>query len=144
MGTAAFVALLMALCDHRSPPRNTRCSRRSPPSGRVNVGPVAGYATDPKVLGCRGDVLSPGLSWSRSQGLGRVVLRKEIERAEVAATPECPWTLPDVASLEEPAETTHIVPRAELGPTAVKDPMNSKRPRRCSATPALVGAVVPA
>jgi hypothetical protein len=55
----------------------------------VYVGPVAGYATDPKYL---------GLSWPTFFFLAFIValpglacvwlLRKEIKRAEVAGTPE--------------------------------------------------------
>src|SRR3989475_315604 len=55
MGTAAFVALLMALCDHRFPATQYALLSALASFGRVYVGPVAGYATDPKYL---------GLSWA--------------------------------------------------------------------------------
>ncbi|TMG89409.1 MAG: MFS transporter [Betaproteobacteria bacterium] len=87
MGTAAFVALLMALCDHRFTATQYALLSALASFGRVYVGPVAGYATDPKYL---------GLSWATFfllafgtalPGLVLVwLLRKEIERAEAAAT----------------------------------------------------------
>jgi PAT family beta-lactamase induction signal transducer AmpG len=55
MGTAAFVALLMALCDHRFTATQYALLSALAAFGRVYVGPAAGYATDPKYL---------GLSWS--------------------------------------------------------------------------------
>ena len=55
MGTAAFVALLMALCDHRFTATQYALLSALAAFGRVYVGPVAGYATDPKYL---------GLSWT--------------------------------------------------------------------------------
>ncbi len=51
MGTAAFVALLMALCDHRFTATQYALLSALSAFGRVYVGPVAGYATDPKYLG---------------------------------------------------------------------------------------------
>jgi len=88
MGTAAFVALLMALCDHRFTATQYALLSALASFGRVYVGPAAGYATDPKYL---------GLSWATFFLLAFVValpglafvwlLREEIERAEVAATP---------------------------------------------------------
>src|SRR5207245_11763559 len=50
MGTAAFVALLMALCDHRFTDTQYALISALASFGRVYVGPVAGYATDPKYL----------------------------------------------------------------------------------------------
>ncbi|MBZ0249123.1 MAG: MFS transporter [Burkholderiales bacterium] len=55
MGTAAFVALLMALCDHRFTATQYALLSALASFGRVYVGPAAGYATDPKYL---------GLSWT--------------------------------------------------------------------------------
>jgi PAT family beta-lactamase induction signal transducer AmpG len=51
MGTAAFVALLMALCDHRFTATQYALLSALAAVGRVYVGPLAGYATDPKQLG---------------------------------------------------------------------------------------------
>ena len=51
MGTAAFVALLMALCDHRFTATQYALLSALSAFGRVYVGPAAGYATDPKYLG---------------------------------------------------------------------------------------------
>ena len=51
MGTAAFVALLMALCDHRFTATQYALLSALASFGRVYVGPLAGYATDPKYLG---------------------------------------------------------------------------------------------
>lgn len=55
MGTAAFVALLMALCDQRFTATQYALLSALAAFGRVYVGPAAGYATDPKYL---------GLSWT--------------------------------------------------------------------------------
>src|SRR5437879_662387 len=87
MGTAAFVALLMALCDHRFTATQYALLSALASFGRAYVGPVAGYATDPKYL---------GLSWATFflLALGTALpglvfvwfLRKEIERAEAAST----------------------------------------------------------
>lgn len=55
MGTAAFVALLMALCDHRFTATQYALLSALSAFGRVYVGPAAGYATDPSYL---------GLSWT--------------------------------------------------------------------------------
>ena len=55
MGTAAFVALLMALCDHRFTATQYALLSALAAVGRVYVGPAAGYATDPRYL---------GLAWS--------------------------------------------------------------------------------
>jgi len=87
MGTAAFVALLMALCDHRftatqyallSAARLLRARVRR--SGRR-------LRDRPQVPGALvGDVLSLGFR-RRAPGLVFVwFLRKEIERAEAAST----------------------------------------------------------
>lgn len=51
MGTAAFVALLMALCDHRFTATQYALLSALASFGRVYVGPAAGYATDPHYLG---------------------------------------------------------------------------------------------
>jgi MFS transporter, PAT family, beta-lactamase induction signal transducer AmpG len=51
MGTAAFVALLMAMCDHRFTATQYALLSALASFGRVYVGPVAGYATDPHYLG---------------------------------------------------------------------------------------------
>ena len=51
MGTAAFVALLMALCDHRFTATQDALLSALSAVGRVYVGPAAGYMTDPKYLG---------------------------------------------------------------------------------------------
>ncbi len=51
MGTAAFVALLMALCDHRFTATQYALLSALAAIGRVYVGPAAGYATDPRYLG---------------------------------------------------------------------------------------------
>ena len=50
MGTAAFVALLMALCDHRFTATQYALLSALASFGRVYVGPAAGYATDPRYL----------------------------------------------------------------------------------------------
>ena len=51
MGTAAFVALLMALCDHRFTATQYALLSALATFGRVYVGPVAGYLTDPAYAG---------------------------------------------------------------------------------------------
>jgi PAT family beta-lactamase induction signal transducer AmpG len=51
MGTVAFVALLMALCDRRFSATQYALLSALASVGRVYVGPVAGFATDPKYLG---------------------------------------------------------------------------------------------
>ncbi len=51
MGTVAFVALLMSLCDHRFTATQYALLSALASFGRVYVGPVAGYATDPRYLG---------------------------------------------------------------------------------------------
>jgi PAT family beta-lactamase induction signal transducer AmpG len=51
MGTAAFVALLMALCDRRFTATQYALLSALAAIGRVYVGPAAGYATDPRYLG---------------------------------------------------------------------------------------------
>ncbi len=51
MGTAAFVALLMALCDHRYTAAQYALLSALAAFGRVYVGPAAGFATDPRYLG---------------------------------------------------------------------------------------------
>jgi PAT family beta-lactamase induction signal transducer AmpG len=51
MGSAAFVALLMALCDHRFTATQYALLSALAAVGRVYVGPAAGYLTDPKHVG---------------------------------------------------------------------------------------------
>ena len=51
MGTAAFVALLMAMCDHRFTATQYALLSALSAVGRVYVGPVAGYLTSPTYLG---------------------------------------------------------------------------------------------
>jgi PAT family beta-lactamase induction signal transducer AmpG len=51
MGTAAFVALLMALCDHRFTATQYALLSALSAVGRVYVGPAAGFMTDPQHLG---------------------------------------------------------------------------------------------
>jgi PAT family beta-lactamase induction signal transducer AmpG len=53
MGAAAFVALTMALCDRRFTATQYALISALSAFGRVYVGPVAGYATDPKQLALR-------------------------------------------------------------------------------------------
>jgi PAT family beta-lactamase induction signal transducer AmpG len=76
MGTAAFVALLMAMCDHRYTATQYALLSALATFGRVYVGPAAGYATDPRYLGlpwptfffCTFLVALPGLAllaWKR-------------------------------------------------------------------------------
>lgn len=50
MGTVAFVALLMAMCDHRFTATQYALLSALASFGRVYVGPAAGFATDPKYL----------------------------------------------------------------------------------------------
>ena len=50
MGTAAFVALLMALCDARYTATQFALLSALASVGRVYVGPLAGYMTDPKAF----------------------------------------------------------------------------------------------
>ena len=76
MGTAAFVALLMALCDRRYTATQYALLSALATFGRVYVGPAAGYATDPRYLGlawstfflCTFIIALPGLfllAWKR-------------------------------------------------------------------------------
>jgi PAT family beta-lactamase induction signal transducer AmpG len=76
MGTAAFVALLMALCDHRFTATQYALLSALATFGRVYVGPAAGYATDPRYLAlpwstfflCTFIIALPGLAllaWKR-------------------------------------------------------------------------------
>ncbi|MGZ5104675.1 MAG: AmpG family muropeptide MFS transporter [Usitatibacter sp.] len=51
MGTVAFVALLMALCDRRFTATQYALLSAIASFGRVYVGPVAGFATDPRYMG---------------------------------------------------------------------------------------------
>jgi PAT family beta-lactamase induction signal transducer AmpG len=77
MGTAAFVAFLMALCDHRFTATQYALLSALAVFGRVYVGPAAGYMTDPKYLGvswtafffCTFLIALPGLvllGWKRA------------------------------------------------------------------------------
>jgi len=87
MGTAAFVALLMALCDHRFTATQYALLSALASFGRVYVGPVAGYATDPKYLGLSWATFFLSTFIAALPGLVCVwFLRKEIERAETAST----------------------------------------------------------
>jgi PAT family beta-lactamase induction signal transducer AmpG len=87
MGTAAFVALLMALCDHRFTATQYALLSALASFGRVYVGPVAGYATDPKYLGLSWAAF---FFWAFASAIPGLVfvwwLRKEIERAEAASS----------------------------------------------------------
>lgn len=51
MGTAAFVALLMTLCDQRFTATQYALLSALSAIGRVYVGPIAGYLTDPHQFG---------------------------------------------------------------------------------------------
>jgi PAT family beta-lactamase induction signal transducer AmpG len=87
MGTAAFVALLMALCDHRFTATQYALLSALASFGRVYVGPVAGYATDPRYLGLSWAVFFFSAFIVALPGLVFVwLLREEIERAEAAST----------------------------------------------------------
>jgi MFS transporter, PAT family, beta-lactamase induction signal transducer AmpG len=87
MGTAAFVALLMALCDHRFTATQYALLSALASIGRVFVGPVAGYATDPKYLGLSWAVFFFWAFVSAIPGLVFVwFLRREIERAEARSS----------------------------------------------------------
>jgi MFS transporter, PAT family, beta-lactamase induction signal transducer AmpG len=86
MGTAAFVALLMALCDHRFTATQYALLSALASFGRVYVGPVAGYATDPKYWGLDWATFFFFAFISALPGLFLVwLLRKRIEAAENAA-----------------------------------------------------------
>jgi PAT family beta-lactamase induction signal transducer AmpG len=86
MGTAAFVALLMALCDHRFTATQYALLSALASFGRVYVGPVAGYATDPKHLGLSWAVFFFCTFVAALPGILCVwLLRKEVERAEAAS-----------------------------------------------------------
>lgn len=86
MGTAAFVALLMALCDHRYTATQYALLSGLASLGRVYVGPAAGLATDPRYF---------GLDWATFFFLTFLValpglylvwrLRRHIASAETAA-----------------------------------------------------------
>jgi PAT family beta-lactamase induction signal transducer AmpG len=87
MGTAAFVALLMALCDHRFTATQYALLSALASFGRVYVGPVAGYATDPKYVGLSWATFFLSTFIAALPGLACVwFLRKEIKRAEGAVT----------------------------------------------------------
>ena len=87
MGTAAFVALLMALCDHRFTATQYALLSALAAIGRVFIGPVAGYATDPKYLGLSWAAF---FFWAFVSAIPRLVLvwllRGQIARAEAAGT----------------------------------------------------------
>jgi len=83
MGTAAFVALLMALCDHRFTATQYALLSALAAFGRVYVGPAAGYATDPKYLGLAWATFFLLTFIAALPGLVFVwLLRKEIVAAE--------------------------------------------------------------
>jgi len=87
MGTAALVALLMALCDHRFTATQYALLSALASIGRVFVGPVAGYATDPKHLGLSWAVFFFWAFVAALPGLLCVwLLRNEIERAEATSS----------------------------------------------------------
>ena len=87
MGTAALVALLMALCDHRFTATQYALLSALASIGRVFVGPVAGYATDPKHLGLSWAVFFFWAFIAALPGLLCVwLLRNEIERAEATSS----------------------------------------------------------
>jgi PAT family beta-lactamase induction signal transducer AmpG len=86
MGTAAFVALLMALCDHRFTATQYALLSALASFGRVYVGPAAGYATDPKYLGMSWPTFFFSAFIVAIPGLVFVwLLRREIKSAEGAA-----------------------------------------------------------
>ena len=86
MGTAAFVALLMALCDHRFTATQYALLSALAAIGRVFIGPAAGYATDPRYLGLSWAVFFFWAFVSAIPGLVLVwLLRDEIARAEARA-----------------------------------------------------------
>jgi PAT family beta-lactamase induction signal transducer AmpG len=85
MGTAAFVALLMALCDHRFTATQYALLSALAAFGRVYVGPVAGFATDPKYLGLAWVPFFLATFAAALPGLVLVWrLRREITAAETA------------------------------------------------------------
>ncbi|MGB5081039.1 MAG: MFS transporter [Burkholderiales bacterium] len=85
MGTAAFVALLMALCDHRFTATQYALLSALAAFGRVYVGPVAGFATDPKYLGLAWGPFFLATFAAALPGLVLVWwLRREITAAETA------------------------------------------------------------
>lgn len=85
MGTAAFVALLMALCDHRFTATQYALLSALASFGRVYVGPVAGYATDPRYLGLDWATFFFMTFLAALPGLALVwALREQIESAESA------------------------------------------------------------
>jgi PAT family beta-lactamase induction signal transducer AmpG len=88
MGTAAFVALLMALCDHRFTATQYALLSALAAFGRVYVGPAAGYATDPKYLGLAWATFFLLTFIAALPGLVFVwLLRKEIAAAEATGSP---------------------------------------------------------
>jgi PAT family beta-lactamase induction signal transducer AmpG len=85
MGTAAFVALLMALCDHRFTATQYALLSALASLGRVYVGPAAGLATDPKYLGLDWATFFLLTFLAALPGLYFVwLLRREIAAAETA------------------------------------------------------------
>jgi len=85
MGTAAFVALLMALCDHRFTATQYALLSALAAFGRVYVGPIAGFATDPKHLGLAWAPFFLATFVAALPGLVLVWwLRRQISAAEIA------------------------------------------------------------
>jgi len=72
----------MALCDHRFTATQYALLSALASFGRVYVGPVSGYATDPKYWGSRGRRSFSWLSSSRFRARVRVVAAREIQRVE--------------------------------------------------------------
>lgn len=77
MGTVAFVALLMALCDHRFTAAQYALLSAFASFGRVYVGPVAGYATDPKYLGLSWPIFFLAAFASALPGLAVLAWKRE-------------------------------------------------------------------
>ena len=77
MGTVAFVALLMALCDHRFTAAQYALLSAFASVGRVYVGPVAGYATDPKYLGLSWPIFFLAAFASALPGLAVLAWKRE-------------------------------------------------------------------
>jgi len=71
MGTAAFVALLMALCDHRFTATQYALLSALASFGRVYVGPGAGYAT----IQVPGAAVATFFLWLSSSRLPGLVFR---------------------------------------------------------------------
>ena len=88
MGTAAFVALLMALCDHRFTATQYALLSALSAVGRVYVGPAAGYMTDPGYLGLSWPVFFFVTFMVALPGLGLLAWkRRSIEALDGAGGP---------------------------------------------------------